>query len=158
MLGSCQCLRYAVYQRFIGGGSTFMHQSGKAAQKIHPAGRSGFFQGQGKGHKILCAACGGNKGNRGYGNTLVDNRYAVFRTYFLSHAYKAGGLGGDLRQQASTELSAQSSREMPIVIVRISRCCLSIILSVSVISKISSIATIPLMGPFQCVSARMLRA
>ena len=90
-----QGFRNGVNENLIGRGHTPVYQGGEAAQNVYAYFIGCFLQGLCNGHIAFGWNAAGNEGNRGNGNTAVDNRHAVFSGNIMAHFRQMFGFGAD---------------------------------------------------------------
>mgnify|MGYP000526724934 CR=1 FL=1 len=122
-----QRLRDGSDQPTVAGGHALLHKSGEASDEIHAAGLCGAVHRLGKRNKILRLARTCDQRDGRNGNAFIDDGNAEFPLDLAARRDQMLCLPADLvmnfsRAQASGFGSAQSRSEMPMVMVRMSRC------------------------------------
>lgn len=145
MLGSRERLGYAVDECLVSGGEALLNECGISADEVDSDSLRRLFERECVFHRVA-ARCGGKHGDGGDCDALVDYRHAVLFSISQPTLTRFSALRAilsyTLRQESSISCEQQSSREMPMVIVRISKFSSSIICIVSRMSLVFIIVRI----------------
>ena len=94
--GGGQCVGDGQDQPPVSYGHALVHQSGEAADQVHPAGRRRLIHGYRKGNIVLGVAALGHHGDRRYGDALVDDGDPQLPLDGLAGGNQLFGAAGDL--------------------------------------------------------------
>ena len=95
-VGNCQCFRNGCNQIAVALGVALVHESGKTADEVNADLLACVVQSLCQRYIIIAVAAFANHGNRGYGNTLVDDGHAQLNFDILTGFYQMLCLAANL--------------------------------------------------------------
>ena len=85
-----------IHQNPVTLGTALLHQRGETADEVHTTGLGSLIHSNGQRHIGICVAAVANNGNRGDGNTLIDNGNTKFPFDLFANLHKILRLAGNL--------------------------------------------------------------